>query len=1398
MMPSLSQATDGVERLQTQTRRQFAERSAGKNCMIHPQLAIAMVIAVVIFAHAENGWAEQRAVAAADWLTVHGNNQRNPRAVAPPDWEPRKLGKLWDHAASHRPVPAWYGPAKWDAYAGITGLKSMRDYDAVFHITSAGDQVFYASSADDSVHCLSASTGTRLWMFTTDGPVRIVPTITDDAVLFGSDDGYAYCLNRTDGSLRWKMRPSKPQRLVVNDGRFIPLWPVRTGVLVQGDTAYFGASLLPWNTSYLCAVDLVSGTPEGAGRYVRELPETTLEGPFAATGKLLIAPQGRVAPVVFARSTGKPLGSLSGGGGTFIIITPDDQIVHGPGNKAGWLTRSNADTRSKLASYDDGNAMVAMQKQTFILTDDTLSASDYESGKELWSIETEHRYALLGVGQTLFAGGLDSVTAVDSTSGESVWQAPVQGKAQGLAFAHGRLFVSTDTGRIYAFAPDETAQPFVVPAARALVEKLPQNLVQPAAVSSAGLLHRWVLQQNTTQSTRVENLVEGPPATSRRPLKWTVWEDDSARQYQAVTFDGKRSLTASENALQVQLPEKAITATAWVRVDKPQEWGGFVGVIQDNGSFEKGWILGFRGQKMCFGINAQQGPDRLSYMTAKDNFQLRRWYHVAGTYDGTTQRLFLDGELVAESSEQSGAIDYPQQAPLEVGAYRDKNEHYPLTGQLREVRIYNRSLDQDEVRDEYRSDMSSYPAPDVEPLPEAPKFEVAVGPWLEFVSADSAVIRWKTRDPGPTLLEFWERSDAVQTTGQSDPVHSHEVQLNGLNPNRVYHYRITALRDGEPQTTRDYDCDTFFNYQAQTRERQTQDVKIVREWLGSEVPDQLMERRGLAVVIGLQDGERIRALAAASQLRIVAWDVDREKVARVRQALHDHRLYGTRIAVHVAEDLSALPATGYCANLVCSERADEVFAGTEESREARRLLAPNGLAVMRQREIVHGSRISGAGDWSHVYGAADNSAFGGERLSGIRQTDDLTVQWLGRPGSRYQADRNGRKPPPIATGSRIFLQGLHRLVALDIYNGSVLWSLEVPRMERFNMPRDCGNWCADDKYVYAAMTDKCWKIDAATGKVQDLYDSVAEAVSGQQEFEWGYVAQQGPQMFGSGVRPGTSWTSFWGGQGWYDGASGEVTHKICSDYLFSLDKESGSRLWKYADGVVINSTITVRDGRVFFVESRNADVRSQDIRRIGASQLWQDQHLVALDAASGKKVWDVPIDTVDGNVVFYLAANEDTLALVSSADVKYHVYTFDSATGKPRWDTSFPWGKGKADHGSHLSRPALVGNTLYVRPRAFDTKSGEQKPVTLPVAGCGTYACSTDALFYRGGSGGKLAVWDASAGKDTHWPRLRPDCWLSTIPTGGMLLSPEGGGGCSCGSWMETSIGFIPKALIVK
>ena len=163
---------------------------------------------------------------------------------------------------------------------------------------------------------------------------------------------------------------------------------------------------------------------------------------------------------------------------------------------------------------------------------------------------------------------------------------------------------------------------------------------------------------------------------------------------------------------------------------------------------------------------------------------------------------------------------------------------------------------------------------------------------------------------------------------------------------------------------------------------------------------------------------------------------------------------------------------------------------------------------------------------------------------------------------------------------------------------------------------------------------------------------------------------------------------------------------------------------------------------------------------------------------------------VHGTVVVYMALSDGRLVLVSSTNRKYHVYAFDASQGSPLWNKSVNWLSD--NHGGHMSRPAIVGDTLYVRPHVFEMTTGKLLPIKMPKGGCGTYSCTSNSIFFRDGT---VKMWDRRGGKTTTWNRLRPDCWLSTIAAGGMLLAPEGGGGCSCGKWMETSIGFIPKIL---
>ena len=409
--------------------------------------------------------------------------------------------------------------------------------------------------------------------------------------------------------------------------------------------------------------------------------------------------------------------------------------------------------------------------------------------------------------------------------------------------------------------------------------------------------------------------------------------------------------------------------------------------------------------------------------------------------------------------------------------------------------------------------------------------------------------------------------------------------------------------------------------------------------------------------------------------------------------------YGSRISIHHVDSYEKLPFVGRFANLIVSENLITSGDPTGDSKELLRVLRPDGGVVclgqpggrdtnlnadqLREWLTETGLEIQvakssdgtwltavrpasgGRGDWSHLYGHADNSAFGGESLGGASTTDEMAVQWIGRPGPRAQPDRNGRKPSPLSTNGRLFVQGLRRVIAVDAFNGTILWGLEIPALERFNMPRDCSNWCADEMNVFFAAKDKCWQIDAATGEIV-AFHPVTEANRDDWSYDWGFIAQAGDLLVGSAEKAGTAFTSFWGdaGAGWYDALEGPVTFKVCSDSLFVRKKTDGNVAWTYENGVIINSTITVTDDKLYFVESRNNKVKQSQARRVGLPELWQQQFLVALELKSGESVWEKPLETVPGTVAFYLAAGDDSLVINASTDKKYEVSAYAVDDGR--------------------------------------------------------------------------------------------------------------------------------------
>jgi outer membrane protein assembly factor BamB len=381
-----------------------------------------------------------------------------------------QLDEGWVYVSPVPPRVAWDGGAPWDAFrsdsiANAFELTPQRDFDFVFAVTIVGQMLYFGSSVTDSVHCLDVSTGRQEWFFTTNGPVRYPPSYHNGRLYFGSDDGHAYCIDARDGSFIWKYSPNEDTRLIGNNDSLIPMWPVRdslipmwpvrTGTAVLDGKVYFAASLVNWQSSYLCSLDAQTGSDSGPGLYRVSGGVTPMGAILASPAKLYLL-QGRLSPYAFDRSTGSVSGTFGkrGQSGCYALLTPDSHLVRGNAkiHEAGYeLAEHDANSRDRIATHPNARRLVIAADTAYVLTETSLSAVDRTSGTVRWSVPRDCPHALILAGGVLFAGGTNKVVAYGIAEGDVQWSRAVHGRARALAAAGGRLFVSTDTGNIHMF-----------------------------------------------------------------------------------------------------------------------------------------------------------------------------------------------------------------------------------------------------------------------------------------------------------------------------------------------------------------------------------------------------------------------------------------------------------------------------------------------------------------------------------------------------------------------------------------------------------------------------------------------------------------------------------------------------------------------------------------------------------------------------------------------------------------------------------------------------------------------------------------------------------------------------------------------------------------------------------
>ncbi|NOY71716.1 MAG: hypothetical protein GXP14_04970 [Gammaproteobacteria bacterium] len=144
-------------------------------------------------------------------------------------------------------------------------------------------------------------------------------------------------------------------------------------------------------------------------------------------------------------------------------------------------------------------------------------------------------------------------------------------------------------------------------------------------------------------------------------------------------------------------PVDQVTVSLWAYIDSSSQWESIVANAWDNGSSESGYDLFFSNNTNGIAFRVATSSNNLFATTSVTTLQLGQWYHLAGTYDGSSIKLYVNGTLNS-SVLKSGNINYsPLPSGLYIGKFQDSNESNEFDGNIDDVRIYNRALSAAEV-----------------------------------------------------------------------------------------------------------------------------------------------------------------------------------------------------------------------------------------------------------------------------------------------------------------------------------------------------------------------------------------------------------------------------------------------------------------------------------------------------------------------------------------------------------------------------------------------------------------------------------------------------------------------------------------------------------------------------
>jgi outer membrane protein assembly factor BamB len=144
---------------------------------------------------------------------------------------------------------------------------------------AADGKVLVAVPNQHRIVALDAKTGRSKWEYVAGGRIDTPPSIYDGRCLFGSHDGWVYCLDAENGELAWRFRAAPVEARIMAYGQMESPWPVPGSILIDEGVAYFPAGRHPKADGgvYVYALDARTGKV----KWAKVVNELALKGWYA-------------------------------------------------------------------------------------------------------------------------------------------------------------------------------------------------------------------------------------------------------------------------------------------------------------------------------------------------------------------------------------------------------------------------------------------------------------------------------------------------------------------------------------------------------------------------------------------------------------------------------------------------------------------------------------------------------------------------------------------------------------------------------------------------------------------------------------------------------------------------------------------------------------------------------------------------------------------------------------------------------------------------------------------------------------------------------------------------------------------------------------------------------------